>query len=106
MAMGSEWIDNLFINIAILCNILYVCYATWFNLTFPIYIYVSIYIYIRIYIYIYIYIRIYKYKYYNVYRYIQMYTVRHKILTRENIDEFDKFSAICQYFPYQNFPFS
>ena len=24
----------------------------------------------------------------------------------ENIDEFDKFLAICQYFPYQNFPFS
>ena len=25
---------------------------------------------------------------------------------RENIDEFDKFPAIRQYFPYQNFPFS
>ena len=25
---------------------------------------------------------------------------------RENIDEFDKFPAICQCFPYQNFPFS
>ena len=24
----------------------------------------------------------------------------------ENIDEFDKFPAIRQYFPYQNFPFS
>ena len=24
----------------------------------------------------------------------------------ENIDEFDEFPAICQYFPYQNFPFS
>ena len=32
--------------------------------------------------------------------------VRRKILTVENIDEFDKFSAIRQYFPYQNFPFS
>ena len=25
---------------------------------------------------------------------------------RRNIDEFDKFSAIRQYFSYQNFPFS
>ena len=33
-------------------------------------------------------------------------TVRRKILTVENIDEFDEFSAIRQYFPYQNFPFS
>ena len=32
--------------------------------------------------------------------------VRYKILMVENIDEFDEFSAICQYFPYQNFPFS
>ena len=24
----------------------------------------------------------------------------------ENIDKFDEFSAIRQYFPYQNFPFS
>ena len=32
-------------------------------------------------------------------------TVQHKILTGENIDEFDEFLAICQYFPYQNFPF-
>ena len=24
----------------------------------------------------------------------------------ENIDEFDEFLAICQYFPYQNFLFS
>ena len=32
-------------------------------------------------------------------------TVRRKILTGENIDEFDKFLAIRQYFPYQNFPF-
>ena len=30
-------------------------------------------------------------------------TIRHKILTGVNID---KFPAICQYFPYQNFPFS
>ena len=29
-----------------------------------------------------------------------------KILTEKNIDEFDKFPAIRQYFPYQNFPFS
>ena len=33
-------------------------------------------------------------------------TVRHKILTGENIDEFDEFPAIRQYFPYQNFLFS
>ena len=33
-------------------------------------------------------------------------TVRRKILTGENIDEFDEFPAIRQYFPYQNFPFS
>ena len=33
-------------------------------------------------------------------------TVQHKILTGENIDEYDEFPAICQYFPYQNFPFS
>ena len=33
-------------------------------------------------------------------------TVRHKILTVENIDEFDEFLAIRQYFPYQNFPFT
>ena len=33
-------------------------------------------------------------------------TVRRKILTGENIDEFDEFPAICQYFPYQNFLFS
>ena len=34
-------------------------------------------------------------------------TVRRKILTEENIDEFDEFLAIRdrQYFPYQNFPF-
>ena len=31
-------------------------------------------------------------------------TVWHKILT-ENIDEFDEFPAIRQYFPYQNFPY-
>ena len=33
-------------------------------------------------------------------------TVRRKILTGENIDEFDEFPAIHQYFPYQNFLFS
>ena len=33
-------------------------------------------------------------------------TVRRKFLMGENIDEFDKFPAICQYFSYQNFPFS
>ena len=33
-------------------------------------------------------------------------TVWHKFLTGENIDEFDEFPAIRQYFPYQNFPFS
>ena len=26
--------------------------------------------------------------------------------TAQNIDEFDEFPAIRQYFPYQNFPFS
>ena len=31
-------------------------------------------------------------------------TIWHKILTGENIDEFDEFPAICRYFPYQNFP--
>ena len=35
-----------------------------------------------------------------------MNTVWRKILTGENIDEFDEFSAIRQYFPYQKFPFS
>ena len=34
------------------------------------------------------------------------YTVGHKILMGENIDEFDEFPAICQYFSYQKFPFS
>ena len=33
-------------------------------------------------------------------------TVRCKILTVENIDKFDEFPVIRQYFPYQNFPFS
>ena len=33
-------------------------------------------------------------------------TVQHKYLTGENIDEFDEFPAIRQYFPYQHFPFS
>ena len=33
-------------------------------------------------------------------------TVRRKILTMENIDKYDEFSAIRQYFLYQNFPFS
>ena len=33
-------------------------------------------------------------------------TVRRKFLTGENIDEFDEFPAIRQYFPYRNFPFS
>ena len=33
-------------------------------------------------------------------------TVQRKILTGVNIDEFDEFPAIHQYFPYQNFPFS
>ena len=33
-------------------------------------------------------------------------TVQCKILTGENIDEFDEFPAIRQYFPYQNFSFS
>ena len=33
-------------------------------------------------------------------------TIRRKFLTGENIDEFDEFPAIRQYFPYQNFPFS
>ena len=38
--------------------------------------------------------------------FVSMLTVWRKILMGENIDEFDKFSAIHQYFPYQNFPFS
>ena len=33
-------------------------------------------------------------------------TVRRKFLTGENINEFDEFPAIRQYFPHQNFPFS
>ena len=33
-------------------------------------------------------------------------TVWRKILTGENINEFDEFPTICQYFPYQNFTFS
>ena len=33
-------------------------------------------------------------------------TVQRKFLIGENIDEFDEFLAIRQYFPYQNFPFS
>ena len=33
-------------------------------------------------------------------------TVWRKVLTAENIDEFDEFPTICQYFPYQNFTFS
>ena len=33
-------------------------------------------------------------------------TVWRKILTGENIDEFDEFPTIRQYFPYQNFTFS
>ena len=33
-------------------------------------------------------------------------TIWRKILTGENIDEFDKFPTIRQYFPYQNFTFS
>jgi len=32
-----------------------------------------------------------------------LYTVWHKILTGENINEFDKFLSIRQHFPYQNF---
>ena len=32
-------------------------------------------------------------------------TIWHKILTRENIDEFDEFPAIRQYFSYQNFSY-
>ena len=32
-------------------------------------------------------------------------TVWRKILTGKNIDEFDEFPAIRQYFPHQNFPF-
>ena len=35
-----------------------------------------------------------------------VYTIRCKILTGENVDEFDEFPAIRQYFPYQNFSFS
>ena len=35
-----------------------------------------------------------------------VHTVWRKLLTGENIDEFDEFPAICQHFPYQNFLFS
>ena len=35
---------------------------------------------------------------------IHIFTVWSKI-DRENIDKFDEFSAIRQYFPHQNFPF-
>ena len=38
------------------------------------------------------------------YNYISYRTAQN--LTGENIDEFDEFPAIRQYFPYQNFPFS
>ena len=38
--------------------------------------------------------------------YITFFTIRRKFLTGENIDEFDEFPAIRQYFSYQNFPFS
>ena len=31
---------------------------------------------------------------------VKLHTIRRKILTVENIDEFDEFSAIRQYFPY------
>ena len=41
----------------------------------------------------------YKAKYVHIYRTVQ-------IFDGGNIDEFDKFPAIRQYFPYQNFPFS
>ena len=34
-----------------------------------------------------------------------IHTVWRKILTGGNIEEFDKFPTICQYFPYQNFTF-
>ena len=37
---------------------------------------------------------------------IQIATAWCNILMGQNIDEFDKFSAIRQYFSYQNFPFS
>ena len=33
-------------------------------------------------------------------------TSKYRMAQGENIDKFDKFSAICQYFSYQNFPFS
>ena len=33
-------------------------------------------------------------------------TIQRKILMGESIDEFVKFPAVHQYFPYQNFPFS
>ena len=32
-----------------------------------------------------------------------LHTMWCKILMEENIDEFDEFSVICQYCPYQNF---
>ena len=43
--------------------------------------------------------------YLATYKHIIIYRTA-QILTGENIDEFDEFPAIRQYFPYQNFPFS
>ena len=37
---------------------------------------------------------------------INIITVQRKTLMVENIDEFDEFPVIRQYFPYQNFPFN
>ena len=44
-------------------------------------------------------------KYFSLEHFLNSSTVERKILSGENIDEFDEFSAIRQYFAYQNFPF-
>ena len=35
-----------------------------------------------------------------------MSSIKYRMVQNLNIDKFDEFSAIRQYFPYQNFPFS
>ena len=37
---------------------------------------------------------------------VTVYTEQHKILMMEYINQFDKFPAVCQYIPYQNFQIS
>ena len=49
---------------------------------------------------------IYRYTQYLSIPSVSSVTIWRKILMGENIDEFDEFPAIRQYFPNQNFPFS